>query len=215
MKRVNKGDKGYIDYMKVLVGIKTLVLFAISGLIFAAGLIHSGKKENILTVVAVLGVLPACRSLVTLIMFLRFKSFKGSEADRIAALTMADYLKPLCFFDSVLTMEKGGSYQVDAFICVNNSLIGYTSHSSADIPLVEKHLRAMLKNNGLKKVGVKLFNNIDAYISRADELRAMAMAYTPKLVEAAFDDNSAASNSLCETIKQDYETIALIGALSL
>ena len=60
MKRAVKGNFGYIRAKRLSVLIKTAIFFGISLSLFAAGYITTGKKENLLTIVAVLGCLPAC-----------------------------------------------------------------------------------------------------------------------------------------------------------
>ena len=66
-----KGTKGYLKSQnKYEIG-RTCLYFAISLSLFLAGIIATGDKMNLLTIVAVLGCLPACKSAVTMIMFLR------------------------------------------------------------------------------------------------------------------------------------------------
>ena len=55
MKRAVKGNFGYIRAKRLSVLIKTAIFFGISLSLFAAGYITTGKKENLLTIVAVLG----------------------------------------------------------------------------------------------------------------------------------------------------------------
>lgn len=74
MKRAVKGNFGYIRAKRLSVLIKTAIFFGISLSLFAAGYITTGKKENLLTIVAVLGCLPACKSAVNFILFLRAKN---------------------------------------------------------------------------------------------------------------------------------------------
>lgn len=71
MKITGKGSFGYIVAKRRSTLIRTLLYFGISVALFAAGYITTGQKENLLTVVAVLGCLPASKSLVNTIMFFR------------------------------------------------------------------------------------------------------------------------------------------------
>ena len=71
-----KGTFNYLDTQRKYEIARTIIYFAISISIFLAGYITTGTRKNLLTVVAVLGMLPASKSLVSVIMFCRFKSFK-------------------------------------------------------------------------------------------------------------------------------------------
>ena len=67
-----KGTIGYIKKQLVFEIIKTLVLFAMALGLFFIGYFTLHTKKSLWSVLAVLALLPACRSLVTVIMFARF-----------------------------------------------------------------------------------------------------------------------------------------------
>ena len=69
-----KGSENYLNTQKKYELIRTIIMFTISLSLFAAGFIQTGTRKNLLTVVAVLGCLPACRSMVSTIMYLRYQS---------------------------------------------------------------------------------------------------------------------------------------------
>ena len=60
-----KGTFGYLDTQKVYEIIRTVLFYSISIAIFVTGYVTTGTKKNLLTIVAVLGVLPASKSLVS------------------------------------------------------------------------------------------------------------------------------------------------------
>lgn len=68
-----KGTRGYLRTQKNYEIIRTVLYFAISIALFIAGWVSTGSRENLLTIVAVLGCLPACKSLVEMFMYLRYK----------------------------------------------------------------------------------------------------------------------------------------------
>ena len=82
-----KGTRDYLNTQKKYEIARTVLYFAISLTLFAAGWIATGKRENLLTVVAVLGCLPACKSAVDMIMFLRYKGCISENASQIEAHT--------------------------------------------------------------------------------------------------------------------------------
>ena len=71
MKKAVKGTYGYLKIKRNWVFIRTIVFFAISIAIFITGYVTTGSRKNLFTIVAVLGCLPACKSLVNLILFFR------------------------------------------------------------------------------------------------------------------------------------------------
>ena len=68
MKKVKKGDYGYIRYEKKKRLLITVALFLIPLAAFLAAFLITGTKKNIITVIAMVGCLPACRALVNMIM---------------------------------------------------------------------------------------------------------------------------------------------------
>ena len=62
--KINKGNAGYINSRKKRVLVKSLVQFGISFALLAIGMITTDSRMNLLTVVAILGCLPASKSLV-------------------------------------------------------------------------------------------------------------------------------------------------------
>ena len=71
-RRKKKGEKGYLASQKKVASLRTAFLFGISLAIYLTGYFSTGSNENLLTIVAVLGCLPAARSAVNLIMLLRY-----------------------------------------------------------------------------------------------------------------------------------------------
>ena len=65
--RAVKGTFGYLEKKKRNAILWTILCFGISLAVFLAGYLTTGTRKNLLTVVAVLGCLPACKSIVNLI----------------------------------------------------------------------------------------------------------------------------------------------------
>ena len=57
---VKKGCYGYIRNHKVVTGIRTLLYLGISIGLYVMGYVTTGSNKNLLTIVAILGCLPAC-----------------------------------------------------------------------------------------------------------------------------------------------------------
>ena len=67
MKKIEKGVPGYLDYKKKIEIIRTVIYFGIVAAIFFLGYFQTHTRLNLLTVVAVLGCLPASKALVGVI----------------------------------------------------------------------------------------------------------------------------------------------------
>ena len=67
MKKVEKGKPGYLNYKKKAEILRTVIYFAIVAAIFLLGYTQTHTRLNLMTVVAVLGCLPASKALVGVI----------------------------------------------------------------------------------------------------------------------------------------------------
>ena len=74
-----KGTFGYIRKQTLFEAVKTVVLFAMALGIFMIGYKTLGTKKSLWSVFAILALLPASKSLVGLIMLLRFRSLPESD----------------------------------------------------------------------------------------------------------------------------------------
>ena len=73
-KKVRKGEFGYFKSEKKRRMIITAILFAVPLFIFFTSWIYFKTRMTIWTVVTVVGCLPACKSMVNLIMIMKCKS---------------------------------------------------------------------------------------------------------------------------------------------
>ena len=80
-----KGEYGYIASQRKWEIAKTAFLFALSLAIYLTGYISTGTNKNLLSIVAVLGCLPASMCAVNMILFLRAKGCPDSLHDEISA----------------------------------------------------------------------------------------------------------------------------------
>ena len=85
--KINKGNAGYINSRKKRVLVKALVQFGISFALLAIGMIATDSRMNLLTVVAILGCLPASKTLVEYIMLFPHKSLALDTAEEITRKT--------------------------------------------------------------------------------------------------------------------------------
>ncbi len=163
-----KGTKDYINTQKKFEIIRTLLYFAISVSLFAAGYIQTGRKTNLLTVVAVLGCLPASKSAVNAIMFLRFKSC-GEEA----AAGIEKHCQGLhTLYDMVFTSYQK-NYVVSHLAVRGNTVCGYSEKPDFPENDFYKHIDNILKMDGLKDVTVKIFTDLKKYTDRLEQMKEL------------------------------------------
>lgn len=163
-----KGGRGYIDSQKKYEIIRTLLYFGVSLSLFAAGYIQTKSTMNLLTIVAVLGCLPASKSAVSAIMFLRFKSCKESVAEAAQAHSQGLY----CLYDMVFTSYKK-NYAVGHLAVRGGTVCGFSEDGKFPEEEFRKHIDNLLKLDGHKDVTVKIFTNLDKYTERLEQMKAL------------------------------------------
>lgn len=164
-KRVNKGSYGYIEYQKKFSIIRTFLFFAISLAIYGMGIYSTGTSKNLLTVVAVLGCLPSCKSAVNAVMFYRATGCSGAAWEKISPY---DY-KLTSFYDMYFTSYQK-NFPISHMVLKGNIVCAYTESEKCDCGDGEKHIEQMLKQDGYKNMTVKIFDNLGKYIDRLGQL---------------------------------------------
>lgn len=163
-----KGTRDYIRTQKVYEAIRTVLYFGISLSLFAAGYITTGNKLNLLTVVAVLGCLPASKSAVNMIMFLRYKGL-GQEAAQQIELCEGELT---CLYDMVFT-SYAKTYEVGHMAVKGNTVCGYSEKKDFPEKEFQAHLEPIMKADSHKNVTVKIFTDLEKYKERLMQLQAL------------------------------------------
>ena len=167
MKYVNrelKGTFGYIRKQRTFEIVKTVILFAMALGIFFIGYFTLGTKKSLWSVLAVLALLPACKSLVGVIMLMRFSSLPKEKYERLQACTGGI----ASVFENILTTSSRTFY-IDVISCTKGNVIAFAKLSSADVALVKEHVENVLKSAG-HSASVKIFTDESEFASRAKEL---------------------------------------------
>ena len=170
MKKVQKGEYGYIHSQKIRRSVITFVLLLIPVVIFFIGLGIYHKRENMFTFVAIMGCLPGCRCAVGMIMMLLQKETDPEvyEKTRKAAGELP------VLYDCVFTAyEKTTS--VNALVLGQSCVIGYSSDPKTSPEYIEKHLTEILQGNNVKRT-VKLFRDYRKFETRVKEMAASEAA---------------------------------------
>lgn len=161
-----KGTKNYINSQKKYELIRTIIYFFIPISLFIAGYITTKTKVNILTIVAVVGLLPASKSLVGLIMFLRYHSLKEENAQKIETV---NHKLPQLFDMVFTTYDK--TFVVSHMVIAGNTVCGFTEDKGFKEKDFNNHIQNVLKTDGYKNISVKIFTDIHKYTERLEQLK--------------------------------------------
>lgn len=160
-----KGSFGYIQNRKRFTAVRTVLYFALSISLYVAGYVTTGSNKNLLTIVAVLGCLPSCKSAVNFIIFLRAKGCSRELRDAVKKFDT----ELTSFYDLYFTSYQK-NYQVSHMVLKGNVLCGITENVKCDVNEAQKHLEQMLLQDGIKNMTVKIFSDRRKYIDRLSQL---------------------------------------------
>lgn len=187
MKYINrelKGTYGYIKKQLIFETVKTVILFAMAFGIFFLGYLTLGTRKSLWSVLAVLALLPASRSLVGLIMLARFRSLSKEKYQ--AYLEAAS--KAPSLYESVITTSER-AYYIPVMIYGQNTLTAYAKDAKGDKGKLVSHLENVLKK-GSHSAAVRIFDDEDAYLRRAREID-----------EKISDEDTKTAGAIFRTIK--------------
>lgn len=163
-----KGTKDYLKTQSRYELVRTLLYFGISVSLFIAGIIATGDRMNLLTVAAVLGCLPACKSAIDTYMFMRYKGCSPENAEIIS--THMEGLNGL--YDRIFT-SYSTNYQIAHITIKGNTLCGFTEDMKFDENAFNEHITILLQKDGFKDVSVKIFQDINKYTARLEQLKLL------------------------------------------
>ena len=163
--KVQKGQYGYLSYKKKFSAIVTIGMFALSLAIFIMGYVTTKTNANLLTVVAVLGCLPASKSAVSMIMY--FKAKGCSEEDKAIVEAAIGSLDG--YYDLYFT-GYSKNFPTDHLVVTKNSIIAYSSDKKIMEKDSNEHMKDILNKERIHDVTVKLFTDRDKYVNRLKEL---------------------------------------------
>ena len=160
MKKVEKGEFGYLAYKKSRNMIKTIIAFAVVLVIFIIGFIIWKSKNNYLTMLAVVLVLPAAKFAVSYLVLIPHKNcdeeLKSAIEERKGELNSV--------YDLVVS-NKQKPVGIMAAVISDNQILAYTSAAKADKNLFETSVKEFLKNEKLT-CAVLLYKDKDTYLEK-------------------------------------------------
>ncbi len=175
-----KGQRGYLDTQKVYEIIRTILYFSFSLSIFFIGWYHTRTRSNLLSILAVLCLLPASKSAVNMIMFLRYKSCDRENADLIDA--ESGEMNGL--YDCVFTSYEK-NYSIAHLVVKGSTICGFSENKEFDEQSFDKHLNDILAKENYKNVSIKIFNDRKKYLERLQQLKTLDVdeTYTSGILE--------------------------------
>ena len=116
------------------------------------------------TVVAVVGCLPACKSMVSLIMILKCRPMDAGLYQKIrvhqGSLDMA--------YELYMTFYEKSAY-IDAVAVCGNTVAAYSSDPKIDASFMETNSQKIIRKNGYKAT-VKIFTDLRPFLERLDSM---------------------------------------------
>lgn len=166
MKKVKKGDYGYISYQKKRRVLMTLGLFAIPLVIFITGYVQTGTRKNLFTFVAIMGCLPASKCAVGMIMMLLQKPMKAELYTKIK-----EHVRDMTVIYEATVSAYEKNTPLPCIVVSGLQVVCYCEDAKADTAFVEKHIKKILQGNSYKS-NVKVFTDLKAFLRRLDEVYA-------------------------------------------
>lgn len=159
-KKLQKGMYGFLNERKIREVIKTVALFGISLAIYFTGLIQTGSNENLLTILAVVGMLPASKAAVSMIMVLRYKSVNAALPEHIGPVTTG-----MVFYDLMFVLNEK-VVKTDCIYLHESSIVVYTENSKMEDKEISHHLKVFFSNHGKGNVSVKVCKTEKAFLEQ-------------------------------------------------
>jgi len=170
--KLTKGCYGYLNRQKKVETVKTVLFFALPVAIFLMGYLSTGTRANLLTIVAVVGCLPACKSTVSLVMYWRAGTCSKACHEAISSCG-ASPEGPVLLYDLYLTSYRK-NFQVSAMAIKNNVVCGLSEDGKCDLGAGEAHIGEILGLNGYAGVSIKLFSDAVKFQERVSQMCKMA-----------------------------------------
>ena len=164
---IRKGHYGYIHRRKLRLALG--ILFFLAGIIgfLVIGYVTTGSRRNLMTVAAVLLVLPMSKLLVILIALWPFKARPKEEYDRVQAIAGKGILDT----ELVITSAKDKTFCLDYCLVTEEGVLCTSAKPKGDRKHIEEYLSGYLSANGLADK-VSFIGDFKAFCRRASSLPA-------------------------------------------
>ena len=164
MQKATKGQFGYFRYERMRRLLITIITVLFPAAVFVAGIIVYGTERNLLTVIALVLVIPFAMAFVSLVMVYTHSSISEKEYKEIeehaGTLTMA--------YELYVTHETA-STMVDAFAICGNTVVGLVTEKKGDPKFTADYIKKVLRSNGIGS-NVALMTDRKHFLERLDSM---------------------------------------------
>lgn len=168
IQKIVKGEPEYLNRQKKVVLIRTIAYFLISFAVFLIGYWSTKTKANLMSVVAVFGMLPSSKSLVSYIMYVRTPKYSNTVLQNIQ--NAVGELPAL--YNLYMTSYKE-NFPLNCIAVRGNNIMGYTEFESCNVTACEEHIQLIAAQNSLKNLNIKIFkgSELKKYEERLSQLQ--------------------------------------------
>ena len=166
-KELEKGTFGYLNRNKIFAWKRAALMLSVPIAIFLAAWIVNQTRENVMTVVAVVGCLPGCNQVVRAILASRYSSIDQKLWEQVEA---AKGGLPVVYENVFTSYEK--NYYVDCIAVCGKEALGYSSDPDLNPKAAAAHIQKMLKSGSYKQQ-VRILKDREAFLR---QLRTLAAA---------------------------------------
>lgn len=162
-KKLEKGMYGFHAQKKKSEIIKTIVLFGIALAVYFTGLLHTGTNKNLLTVVAIVGMLPASKSAVSMLMFVRYKAAAASLHEQLEKCGNSMEACGVRLYDLIFVLNEK-VVKTDCVFVLDTAVTVYTANTQMPENELSKYLKNFLSNHGKGNCTVKTYKTEKAFL---------------------------------------------------
>lgn len=163
--KITKGHYGYLRARKRTLLIRTTILLIGIIALLIMGIALTDTKKNLLTVAAVVSVLPAANQAVVLIAVFPYHGREKEEYESVRAIVP----KGLLNTELVITSKNEKSMQLDYAYIHPTGVYCFSFDPKLDCTKTERYIQLMMKNNSLQ-THVKVFRDFKQFKKRLTEL---------------------------------------------
>lgn len=162
--KLEKGTYGYLKRSRLYAWKKAGLMLSVPVLIFLISWFIHGTRENVITVVAVVGCLPGCNQVVRAILASRYPSMDRELWEKTEAVRGT---LPVLYENVFTSYEK--NYYVDCIAASGRETVGYSSASDLDAREAAEHIRSQLRKSSYKQ-NVMILKEEKAFLERLGRL---------------------------------------------
>ena len=165
MFRVRKGSYGYLSRRKRQLWIHIGIVLAGIVILLALGIWTTGTRKNLLTIVAVVSVLPLANEAVVLIAVWKYHSRPKEEYDRVRSLVGNGLLNT----ELIVTSRTEKAMEIAYAYIHEKGVFCFCPDKNLDRRKAEEYLKGFLENNDLQ-YDVFVFRDLKRFLERLEEL---------------------------------------------